>query len=76
MAVLHESATRPLRDLPLASAARVVLVVGPEGGIGDDELDRLRHAGAQPVRLGPEVARASSAGALALAAVGALTGRW
>ena len=36
----------------------------------------LRQAGAQPVRLGPEVARASSAGALALAAVGALTGRW
>ncbi|APT89314.1 16S rRNA methyltransferase [Corynebacterium frankenforstense DSM 45800] len=76
VAVLHESATRPLRELPLDDAARVVLLVGPEGGIGDDELGRLRQAGAQPVRLGPEVARASSAGALALAAVGALTGRW
>jgi len=33
-------------------------------------------AGARPVRLGPEVLRASTAGAVALGALGVLTGRW
>jgi len=53
-----------------------VLVVGPEGGITDEELAQFRAAGAQAVRLGPEVLRASTAGAVALGALGVLTGRW
>jgi 16S rRNA (uracil1498-N3)-methyltransferase len=82
--VLHEGA-----DTPLAEAVRVltgpgrddepgelVVVVGPEGGITDEELERLRSAGAVPVRLGPEVLRASTAGAVALGAIGVLTRRW
>ncbi|AIG64513.1 hypothetical protein CATYP_07840 [Corynebacterium atypicum] len=74
--VLHEDASRSIRSLPLAAAEEVVLVVGPEGGIGAAELERLTQAGARPVVLGPQVARASVAGALALAAIGALSARW
>lgn len=74
--VLHESATVPLADIGLADAAAVLLVVGPEGGIGDEELAELTAAGACPVRLGPSVLRTSTAAAVALGAIGVLTSRW
>lgn len=78
--VLHESADTPLAEAALARdglpAERLVLVVGPEGGIAEDELELLRVAGARAVRLGPDVLRASTAAAVALGALGVLTGRW
>ncbi|KUH80482.1 MULTISPECIES: 16S rRNA (uracil(1498)-N(3))-methyltransferase [unclassified Mycobacterium] len=74
--VLHESATQRLTDVPLASADSLILVVGPEGGITDDELAALSDAGATVVRLGPNVLRTSTAAAVALGAVGVLTSRW
>lgn len=74
--VLHESADRPLAEVPLAEAAAVTLVVGPEGGISDAELDALTGAGALTVRLGPSVLRTSTAAAVALGALGVLTPRW
>ena len=74
--VLHESATRPLTELAVAQADALTLVVGPEGGISDDELGALAEAGAVPVRLGPTVLRTSTAAAVALGALGALTPRW
>jgi 16S rRNA (uracil1498-N3)-methyltransferase len=54
----------------------LLLVVGPEGGISDAELAAFTAAGATPVRLGPSVLRASTAAAVALGAIGALTNRW
>jgi 16S rRNA (uracil1498-N3)-methyltransferase len=74
--VLHEDATAGLADVPLPAEGGVLLVVGPEGGITDAELDELTAAGARPVRLGPEVLRASTAAAVALGALGVRTGRW
>ncbi|SEM38218.1 16S rRNA (uracil(1498)-N(3))-methyltransferase [Rhodococcus maanshanensis] len=76
VAVLHESATTALAELPLSQAAEVLLVVGPEGGLDDAEVDALTAAGAVAVRLGPTVLRTSTAGAVALGAIGVLTGRW
>lgn len=73
---LHESAVGPLVDLPLAQAKSVMLVVGPEGGIAPDELAALVAAGAVAVRLGSSVLRTSTAAAVALGALGALTPRW
>jgi 16S rRNA (uracil1498-N3)-methyltransferase len=72
--VLHESATSRLADLPVDGD--VLLVVGPEGGISDEELAVLTDAGAVAVRLGPSVLRASTAAAVALGAIGALSTRW
>ncbi len=74
--VLHESATVPLAEAGVAGAESVLLVVGPEGGISDQELAALTEAGAHPVRLGPSVLRTSTAAAVALGAIGVLTGRW
>jgi len=53
-----------------------VLVVGPEGGLTDEELQVLSAAGATAVRLGETVLRTSTAGAAALAVVSSRTGRW
>ena len=69
--VLHEDATDSIRDVEFGED--VWLIVGPEGGIGDDELEVL---GARPVKLGPEVLRTASAAFAGLCAIGALTSRW
>ena len=71
--VLHEDAKASMRDIDFSGVETLYVLVGPEGGIGADELDLL---GAQPVRLGPQVLRTASAGFAALCAIGALTSRW
>ncbi|MCB0931625.1 MAG: 16S rRNA (uracil(1498)-N(3))-methyltransferase [Mycobacterium sp.] len=74
--VLHESATTSLADIPMAEVDSIVMVVGPEGGITEGELDLLTAAGAVAVRMGPTVLRTSTAAAVALGALGVLTPRW
>jgi 16S rRNA (uracil1498-N3)-methyltransferase len=54
----------------------VVLVVGPEGGISDEELAGFDAAGALAVHLGELVMRTSTAGAAALAVLNVRLGRW
>jgi len=71
--VLHESATLPLRAAlaapPAADASRIVVVVGPEGGLTDEEVARLSGAGAAVVSLGPRVLRTETAALVALAQI-------
>lgn len=74
--VLHEDAVVALATLEPAAASSITLIIGPEGGIGDDELSALTAVGAHPVRLGPTVLRTSTAAAVALGALGVLTPRW
>ncbi|WP_149202798.1 16S rRNA (uracil(1498)-N(3))-methyltransferase [Actinotalea subterranea] len=79
--VLHESAELPLWDTDLPEPAPdgstdVLVVVGPEGGIADEELAVLADAGARPVLLGPHVLRTSTAGPVALALLARRLGRW
>jgi 16S rRNA (uracil1498-N3)-methyltransferase len=74
--VLHEAATEPLSTTALPGTGEIVLVVGPEGGVSDEELAALTAAGARPVRLGEMVLRTSTAGAAAVAALSVRVGRW
>lgn len=74
--VLHEAAAHPLAGLDVPAAGRVVVVVGPEGGLSPEELAALSVAGAVVVRLGAEVLRTSTAGLAACSAILAGTGRW
>ncbi len=74
--VLHEGATTPLAAVDVPASGTVVLVVGPEGGLTDDEVAGLVDAGATSVRLGPEVLRTSTAGVVAAAALLVRTPRW
>lgn len=52
------------------------LVVGPEGGLSDNELDALENAGASIRVLGKTVLRTSSAGPAAIALLNTSMGRW
>jgi 16S rRNA (uracil1498-N3)-methyltransferase len=79
--VLHESAAEPLAALVRGGpawppAGEIVLAVGPEGGISDEELTAFAAAGARTVRLGPTVLRTSTAGVAAAAVLLSATGRW
>jgi len=53
---------------------RVKLLIGPEGGLDDAELERAAQAGFAPVRLGPRVLRTETAGIVALTVLQALWG--
>ncbi|WP_462188097.1 MULTISPECIES: 16S rRNA (uracil(1498)-N(3))-methyltransferase [unclassified Frankia] len=73
---LVRSVEVPERVGPTASAAELVLVVGPEGGVSEPELATLGEAGAIVSRLGLTVLRTSTAGVVAAAVVFADLGRW
>jgi 16S rRNA (uracil1498-N3)-methyltransferase len=74
--VLHEAARSPLSALRPPGTGEIIAVIGPEGGITDDELAAFTTAGAHPVRLGPTVLRTSTAGVATAAVLQAATGRW
>jgi len=74
--VLHEAATLSLSDLDVPGSGSVVVVVGPEGGLSDEEVAAFEAAGARVVRLGAEVLRTSTAGVAAVAALLSRTPRW
>ncbi|MBE1877782.1 16S rRNA (uracil(1498)-N(3))-methyltransferase [Myceligenerans pegani] len=54
----------------------LLVVVGPEGGISEAEVDALTAAGAVTARLGPHVMRTSTAGPVAVAMLNERLGRW
>lgn len=62
----------PLRDrLPaaVAGARRVVVLIGPEGGIGHGEAERATAAGAQALSLGSRILRTETAGLVVVSAL-------
>ncbi len=74
--VLHEDASESLASLAVPATGSIVVVVGPEGGLTDDEVAAFEAAGAHGVRLGSEVLRTSTAGVAAVAALLSRTPRW
>ncbi len=74
--VLHEEASVALAGLEGPTGGSVVVVVGPEGGLSDEEVAAFVAAGAVSVRLGSEVLRTSTAGVAAVAALLSRTARW
>lgn len=84
--VLHEEAAEPLTALTVPAHGvpalsvpahgEILVVVGPEGGIREDELAAFGAAGARACRLGPTVLRTSTAGVAAAAVLLAGSGRW
>ena len=73
-----EAGGESLLDLAVGalSAEMPVIVVGPEGGITEAELEAFSAVGAEPLRMGSSVLRSSTAGVAAAAALLARTPRW
>jgi 16S rRNA (uracil1498-N3)-methyltransferase len=67
--VLDTSATANISETSIPKAGKIALVVGPEGGIEQSELDSLEKAGAKLVSLGANVLRTSTAGPALIAAL-------
>jgi 16S rRNA (uracil1498-N3)-methyltransferase len=67
--VFWEGGGRPLAETVAVagSPARLLLLVGPEGGFTAEEVATAEAAGAQRVSLGPRILRAESAGLTAVA---------
>ncbi len=71
--VLAPTGSESLASLPQPTSA-LALLVGPEGGLEQIEIDSARARGFVAVHLGPRVLRTETAGVAALAAVQALWG--
>jgi len=71
--VLHQDGEKSLAELPPPSGA-VTLLVGPEGGLSDVEVERAQAVGFTVLRLGPRILRTETAGVAALAALQAKWG--
>ena len=75
--VFHEEASIKFSDLTIPnSQSSVYLVIGPEGGISEQELLSFQNNGSKVVRLGDTVLRSAHAGFAALSAVQTKLGRW
>ncbi|WP_250280094.1 16S rRNA (uracil(1498)-N(3))-methyltransferase [Frankia sp. Cppng1_Ct_nod] len=59
-----------------SGSPEIVVVVGPEGGLTEGELEVFAASGARPFRLGGTVLRTSTAGVVAAAVVFSHTSRW
>jgi 16S rRNA (uracil1498-N3)-methyltransferase len=75
--VLDPTATKGLGSLVLDDTQKsVAIVVGPEGGISEHELEAFEDAGAVRVHLGEPILRTSTAGVAAIAVIQAKLGLW
>ena len=75
--VFHEEASTKFSDLTIPNShSSVYLVIGPEGGISEQELLSFQNNGSKVVRLGDTVLRSAHAGFAALSAVQTKLGRW
>lgn len=80
--ILHEQATERLSAQAAELAGgenlpeEIYLLVGPEGGISDREVQLFTEAGAHLALLGDEVLRSSTAGSAAMCTLNVVLGRW
>ena len=75
--ILHEAAQAGISTFQFrADAKRIFIIIGPEGGITENEITQLLSANGVILQLGENVLRSAHAGFAALSAVSTLIGRW
>jgi len=74
--VFHESAVQTISTAVIAGATKVAIIIGPEGGLTDSELETFAAAGAKVVLMGRPILRSAHAGLAALAAVNTALSVW
>lgn len=73
--ICHESALEKISDV-VKPVAKSLIVIGPEGGISEDEIALFTKAGGKLIKLGRPVLRSAHAGLAAVSAVSALMKIW
>jgi 16S rRNA (uracil1498-N3)-methyltransferase len=77
LAVLfHESATSKLSSISASSPKKALIIIGPEGGITDEELSAFTSSGAKIALMGRPIFRSAHAGIAGLAALQTLLKSW
>jgi 16S rRNA (uracil1498-N3)-methyltransferase len=74
--VFHESATMKLSQIVVPGCKKVAIIIGPEGGLTDDEIDTFAAAGAKVALMGRPILRSAHAGLAALSAVNTALSVW
>ncbi|MBR5134966.1 MAG: 16S rRNA (uracil(1498)-N(3))-methyltransferase [Clostridia bacterium] len=74
--VCYEGGGAPFCDLIAPDQTALNIVIGPEGGIAPDEIEKLVAAGGVTATLGKRILRCETAPVAVLAAAMALTGNW
>ena len=74
--LFHESATSKLSAIAAPKAAKALIIIGPEGGITDEELEAFTSSGAKIALMGRPIFRSAHAGIAGLAAVQTLLKSW
>jgi len=74
--VFHESAPLKLSQVITPGAKKIAIIIGPEGGLTDDEIESFAAAGAKVALMGRPVLRSAHAGLAALSAVNTALSVW
>ena len=74
--VFHESAAMKISQLVTPGCTKVAIIIGPEGGLTDEEIDTFAGAGAKVALMGRPVLRSAHAGLAALSAVNTALSVW
>lgn len=72
----HQESAKKLSEVIDTSAHKICIIIGPEGGLTDSEIQALTSAGAHLALMGRPVLRTAHAGLAALSAVNALLKVW
>jgi 16S rRNA (uracil1498-N3)-methyltransferase len=73
----HESATTKLSDqVSSHNVEHLLIIIGPEGGLTDEEIGAFTEAGAKVALMGRPILRSAHAGIAAVSAVSALLKVW
>lgn len=71
--VLHPTTEQSWRDYTFIDGD-VALLIGPEGGLSDEEVSTAKAAGFQPMSLGPRILRTETAAIAAISVIQAISG--
>jgi 16S rRNA (uracil1498-N3)-methyltransferase len=71
--ILHPLAEKTISQLSNSAQEEIVLLVGPEGGFSDDELELAVHSGFIPLSLGVRILRTETA---AMATIAGIQAKW
>lgn len=73
--ICHEAATLKISEV-VTPAKSTLIIIGPEGGLTEDEISQFQSGGGKLIKLGRPILRSAHAGIAAISAVNALMNIW